>query len=253
MAKMTAYKPGQFSWVELSTSDVRSARSFYNALFGWDVKEIPMGDQGTYYMFQKEGDEVAAMYPATEQEKGIPPHWNSYVSVANVDAAAEKAKTLGGKVVAGPFDVFDAGRMAVISDPQGAIFQLWQAGKSIGAGRIYEPNTLGWNELYTPDIEGSRKFYSSLFDWKLKVSPEYTEVHVGDQGVGGMFAITKEMAGMPPNWTPYFVVNNADATVAKAKSMGGKVHKEATDIPNVGRFAMLADAQGAGFAIIAMP
>ena len=140
--------------------------------------------------------------------------------------------------------------MAFIADPQGAMFAVWQPKKSIGATINNETGTLCWNELYTPDIEASRKFYSSLFGWKLKVTPEYTEVHVGTNGIGGMFQITKEMGGMPPCWLPYFLVDDVDASAKKAQSVKGKITMPAKDIPNVGRIAMFSDPTGANFFVI---
>lgn len=251
MPEVTSYEPGTFCWVELATTDPKKAKSFYSSLFAWEVKDIPMGDQGTYHMFQKKGKDVGAMYQQTAEEKGVPPHWNNYVSVANADASAAKAKSLGGRVVAGPFDVMDAGRMAFISDPQGAMFAIWQKIKSIGATVVNEPGAFCWNELMTSDIEAARKFYSGLFGWKYKVSPEYTEIEAGGRSTAGMMPIRPEMKGMPSNWIPYFAVDDTDGTAKKVESGGGQVGVPPTDIPNAGgRFAVLADPQGARFAII---
>ena len=253
MPEISSYKDGQFCWADLTTSDPKAAKSFYTSLFGWSVKDIPMGDQGSYSMLpERRGKTSAALAGMRDEEKkqGVPPHWNNYVSVSNADAAAAKAKSLGGKVVAGPFDVMDAGRMAFIADPQGAIFAVWQTGRSIGSQIIDEPNTMCWNELMTTDIEGARKFYSGLFGWKLKVSPEYTEIEAGGRSVAGMMQIRPEMKGMPSNWIPYFAVEDTDGTAKKAQSGGGQVGVPPTDIPNAGRFSVLADPQGARFAII---
>lgn len=252
MPEMTSYQEGQFCWVELATTDAKAAKSFYASLFGWTVKEIPMGDQGTYYMFQNKGRTAAAMAEQSPQERkdGIPPHWNNYIAVKKADAAAAKVKTLGGNVVFGPFDVNDAGRMAFVTDPQGAMFAVWEGKRTPGASVVNEPGAFGWNELYTPDIEGSRKFYTAMFGWTLKVSPEYTEVHIGKQAIAGMMQLTPEMSGMPPSWMPYFVVSDADDVVKKVKAGKGQVHVPPKDIPNVGRFAIVADPQGASFAVI---
>ncbi|HEX9164111.1 MAG TPA: VOC family protein [Thermoanaerobaculia bacterium] len=252
MTQVSSHEPGSFCWVELSTSDAKSAREFYKSLFGWTVNEMPMGDQGIYYMFQKKGKDAAAMYEQMAQEKseGIPPHWNNYVAVTSADASAQKAKSLGGKVLAGPFDVFDAGRMAFVQDPQGAMLAVWQAKRHIGVGIRDEPGTLTWNELLTSDIEGARKFYSALFGWNLKTSPEYTEIHVGERAYGGMMQIRPDMRGMPSNWAPYFAVDDTDAIAKKAQSSGGSVFMQPTDIPNVGRFAVIGDPQRAMFSVI---
>ena len=135
MPEISSYKDGQFCWVDLTTTDPKAARSFYTSLFGWSVNDMPMGDQGVYSMLQINGKDVAALAGMRDEEKkqGIPPHWNNYVSVSNADAAAKQAKSLGGNVIAGPFDVMDAGRMAFIADPQGAVFAVWQPKRHIGA------------------------------------------------------------------------------------------------------------------------
>src|ERR1700704_20276 len=135
VAEFTSHTPGTFSWPELATTDQKAAVEFYRALFGWDLNEQPMGPTETYSMFQVRGREVGAAYTMRPEEKqsGAPPHWNSYVTVANVDETVKHAQELGAKVFAPPFDVMDAGRMAVLQDPTGAVFQVWQAKKSIGA------------------------------------------------------------------------------------------------------------------------
>lgn len=247
MTQKTSYLPGEFCWVDLSTSDPKSAEKFYVSLFGWTTNPISMGpDAPPYVMLLKNGKDVGAMM----EDKKAPPHWMPYVFVANIDDAAKKAKTLGATILAEPFDVTDAGRMAAIQDPQGAVLNLWQGKRHIGAGVTGEPGTMCWNELYTPDIEGSRKFYTALFGWKLKISPEYTEAHVGETATGGMMQMRPEMKGMPPNWMPYFAVDDVDSVVKKAEAGGGRVHNGPMDIPDTGRFAVMGDPQGASFAVI---
>jgi predicted enzyme related to lactoylglutathione lyase len=156
MPQVTSHKQGTFCWVELATNDPNAAKSFYTKLFDWTINEIPLGDQGSYYMFQKEGRDAGAMYQQRKEEEGIPPHWNNYIAVADIDASTAQAKSLGATILAGPFDVMDAGRMSMVQDPQGAVFALWQAKNSIGVEVNNEPGTLCWNELYTPNIEGAR-------------------------------------------------------------------------------------------------
>ncbi len=248
MPKVSSFAPGLFCWVELSTTDAKAAKSFYTEAFGWSVNEVPMGEQASYFIFQLEGRDAAAMYEQSPDEKveEIPPHWNSYVSVSRADSAAQKAVNLGGHLIAGPFDVMDLGRMAILMDPQRAMFAVWEAKTHGGAGVVNEPGALCWNELYAPDLSRARSFYTSLFGWKMKVSPEYTEIYNGETPIGGIMQIPE----IPPNWIPYFGVNDADAFCWKASSLGAAVHKEPTDIPNAGRFAILSDPQGAVFAII---
>jgi len=246
MPVIEKYEPGMFCWIELATNDAAAAKSFYTSLFGWNANDMPIPDGSVYTMLQVDGHDLGALYENKEHR----PAWNSYVNVASVDETAQRAQESGANVIAQPFAVMDVGRMAIIADPQGASLCLWQAGRHIGATIRGDVNTLCWNELMTSDIEGARTFYTNLFGWTLKPSPEYTEINVGSTGVGGMMQITPEMKGMPTAWTPYFCVADCDATAEKVKSLGGRVYMPPTDIPNVGRFAVLADPQGATFNII---
>jgi predicted enzyme related to lactoylglutathione lyase len=234
-----------FCWIELATNDSAAAKTFYTALFGWTAKDMPTPD-GVYTMLQKNGHDLGALY----ESKDLPPNWASYINVESVDDSAKKAQNLGANLIAPPFDVMDIGRMAVVADPQGATFCLWQAKKHIGATIRGETGTLCWNELMTSDIVGARDFYTRLFGWNLKPSPEYTEINVGKTGVGGMMQMSSDMQGMPAYWTPYFAVGNCDATAEKAKSLAAQVYVKPADIPNVGRFSVLSDPQGAMFDII---
>jgi hypothetical protein len=246
MPEMDNYKPGTFCWTELSTNDRKAAAQFYGALFGWEAKEQPMGPDDVYVMLSIGGKTVGALYQDTKS--GAPPHWNCYVAVTSADDAAAKAKSLGGNIVAGPMDVFEAGRMAVIADPVGAVLAVWQSGYNKGAQLYRENGALCWNELLTHHEEQARNFYTSLFGWTAKVSPEYTELHLGEEGIAGIFPMQGEMfKNMPEVWMPYFAVADCDASTAKLKSLGGHVMKEPGDIPNVGRFSVVGDPQGAMF------
>ena len=257
MADFASHTPGTFSWPELATTDQKAAVEFYRALFGWDLNEQPMGPTETYSMFQVRGREVGAAYTMRPEEKqsGAPPHWNSYVTVANVDETVKQAQELGAKVFAPPFDVMDAGRMAVLQDPTGAVFQVWQAKKSIGAKILEEPGALCWTELNTRDTKAAESFYTKLFGWTAKHSApsagmDYTEFSVEGKPSIGMMPMNEHMpAHVPSYWMPYFQVANADAAVTKVQELGGKVMVPATDIPNTGRFSIVNDPQGAMFAV----
>jgi predicted enzyme related to lactoylglutathione lyase len=210
-----------------------------------------------YSMFQMRGKAVGAAYTmrADERNMGVPPHWNSYVTVANVDESAKKAESLGAKVLAPPFDVMDAGRMAVIQDPTGAVFQIWTANRSIGAQILGEPGALCWTELTTSDTKAAEKFYTGLFGWTPKHGAagapiEYTEFSVDGTPSIGMMAKPADMpAHIPSYWMPYFQVASCDASAAKAKELGGNVMVGPQDIPSTGRFAIISDPQHAVFAV----
>jgi uncharacterized protein len=257
MAEVTSHPPGTFSWPELATTDQKAAVSFYKELFGWDVNDQPMGPGETYSMFQLRGKETGAAYTMRPEERqsGAPPHWNSYVTVPNVDESVKKAQELGAKVFAPPFDVMDAGRMAVLQDPTGAVFQVWQPKNHIGAKIVEEPGALCWTELNTRDPKTAESFYTRLFGWSAKHSEpqagmEYTEFSVQGKPSIGMMPMNEHMPEhVPSYWMPYFQVADADASVAKVKALGGSVMVPPTDIPKTGRFAIVNDPQGAMFAV----
>ena len=256
MQEVTEYKPGTFCWVELGTSDSGAAKNFYTQLFGWEFEDKPMGTEGAYTMLRLNGKDVAGLYQLMPDmvAQGIPPHWLIYVSVTNVDETAEKAKAEGATIMNGPFDVFTIGRMAVVKDPTGAVFALWQPKEHKGSGIYNVPNSFTWNELGTTDTKKAGDFYSNVFGWSKEDLPdspiEYTMFQNGDRGAGGMYKITPEMGPIPPHWLVYFAVDDCDAKVKKATELGARVMKPADDIPGVGRFAIVLDPQGAAFAII---
>jgi predicted enzyme related to lactoylglutathione lyase len=256
MAEYSSHAPGTFCWPELATTDQKAAVSFYRALFGWDVHDQPIGPTETYSMFQMRGKEVGAAYTMPqERQRDAPPHWNAYVTVANADETVKRAKELGATVLAPAFDVMDSGRMAVLQDPTGAVFQIWQPKNHIGAKIVREPGALTWTELATRDTEAAKKFYTSLFGWKEKTSTgggmTYTEFSVGDAPFAGMMEMNAQMVGMgvPPNWLTYFQVADVDASANKAKSLGATLTVPPIEIPNTGRFSVIQDPQGAVFAI----
>jgi predicted enzyme related to lactoylglutathione lyase len=249
MTETTSHAPGDFCWVELSTSDETAAKQFYTTLFGWTNVDTPIPG-GVYVVLQKNGRDAAALM----QNPKIPPAWVLYVAVTSADESSAKAASLGGTVLAPPFDVMDLGRMAVIQDPSGAVFSLWEPKKNPGIGVKNESGAFCWGELTTPDPAKCEPFYTQLFGWRAKASSDssmpYTEWHLGDRAIAGMMETPKEMPGIPPHWMPYFAVDDCDATVAQAKSLGVTEVFGPMDIPHVGRFAIINDPQGARFAVI---
>src|SRR5215510_3256555 len=247
------HAPGTFCWIELATTDGPGAKKFYGELFGWTSEDSPVGPDMVYTMLRLNGKDVGALYQKGEEMKQVPTHWASYIAVTSADETAAKAKALGGTVVQEPFDVMEHGRMAVIADPTGAHFCLWQPKQHKGIGVRGETNSLCWNELLTNDTEKAKDFYTKLFGWNSKTDSggmPYTEWINGDDHIGGMMQIQPQMGPVPPHWGIYIAVDDCDGTVAKAQSLGAKTFVPPTDIPNVGRFAVLADPQGAAFNII---
>ncbi len=255
MANIDKHPAGSFCWIELHTSDQTAAKSFYKALFGWEVHDNPMGDAGVYTMFRLQGRDAAAgcSLRPDERSQGVPPHWMIYITVDKVDAAVAKAQQLGGKILAPAFDVMDAGRMAVIQDPTGAIFCPWQPNKSDGIGIAQVAGTLCWADLSTPDPKRASDFYSGLFGWQVLTDPKdpsgYLHIKNGEHFIGGIPPAAYHPPGVPPHWLAYFQVDDVDATAAKAKQMGAKLHLAPMTMEGVGRFSVIADPQGAVFAI----
>jgi hypothetical protein len=255
MATVTQHAPGTFCWVELGTTDQMGAKRFYAALFDWGYEDTQMGPDEVYTIAQTGGRDAAALYrmPAQMLQQGMPPHWMCYVSVSSADEAATKVKALGGTVVAEPFDAMEHGRMAVMQDPTGAAFAVWQAKTHKGLGVVGETGSLCWTELGTNDSKKAAAFYSGLFSWKAEKSPgpmEYTLFKLGEVTAAGMMTHTGEMKAIPSHWMPYFAVKDCDGSAAKAKQMGGDVLLAPKDIPGEGRFAVLRDPQGAVFCIL---
>jgi predicted enzyme related to lactoylglutathione lyase len=250
---VTSHPPGAFCWIELGTTDQGAAKEFYGKLFGWSFEEMPMGAGETYTIFKLRGKEVAAAYRLDpERFPGVPPHWMLYVATADADAAARRSSELGGEVMAAPMDVPDVGRIAVLKDPAGAPFSVFQAKGHGGLGMQDEPGSFCWGQLNTGDTAKSEAYYVALFGWTAKTGSgggmTYTEFWRGEAPFGGMMAMPPGL-NAPAHWLPYFAVADVDASAAQAVSLGAATCVPPTTIPGAGRFAVFSDPQGATFAI----
>ncbi|HEY3189993.1 MAG TPA: VOC family protein [Solirubrobacteraceae bacterium] len=247
MGTRTEHAPGTFSWVDLTTSDAAAAKDFYGRLFGWDFEDNEIPGGGTYTMCKVNGDYVCAIPSSTDQ---APPHWNSYVTVASADESAAKAKELGANLIEEPFDVMEAGRMALLQDPTGAALCVWEPRQAIGAGRVNEPGCLTWNELQTPDVDAAGSFYRELFAWTTQAmdtgeGPAYHVIRNGERSNGG---ITQAQPGQPASWIPYFAVDGLDGAISATTDGGGEILAGPIPMPQ-GKIAVLRDPQGAVFAL----
>ena len=254
MAEAKTVATNKFGWVDLSSSDPAAARAFYSKLFGWDAEVIDDRAAGGYGMFKLGGKEVGGVGPLQNPQQ--PTAWTAYVLVADADAAATKAKAAGGTVLAEPFDVLEEGRMAILADPGGAVFGLWQPKKHTGWEVERVPNSVCWVENDSRNIDAARRFYTDVFGWVAKDSGlpgpgAYTEFQLdGESFAGGMAMPEMVPAEMPSFWITYFAVAEADGVAARAKELGGSVITEPQDIPEIGRFAVIHDPQGAHFGIL---
>jgi len=249
VGERTEYTPGTFSWVELLTSDADAAKAFYAELMGWTYEDLPLPEGGSYTMVLKDGKRVAGLHQPAPENAG-PPAWLSYVTVEDADAAVERAKELGATTLAGPFDVMDAGRMAVLQDSQGAVFAVWEARGSIGAELVNDPGSLTMNQLNAADVDTARGFYSSLFGWRIETvseDPPYWGMHNGETLNGGLMELPPG-GGAPPHWLAYFTTADIESAAARIPELGGNLVVSPMSVP-AGLILVAGDPQGAVFAL----
>ena len=236
---------GKFVWHEQVSSEPKDAEGFYTQLFGWGTEVFRPGEVD-YTMISTGGQSHGAF--ATAMEGAPPPHWLSHIRVENLDETVEKATSAGGQIAAGPFEMGDVGRMAIIGDPQGAYVSAYQP---LNDGPVPE-GVFIWDELGTTDADGAQRFYEEVFGWTTNdMGPDYGGYRVfnrGETGIAGLMTLPD--ASLPPHWQPYVQVDDPDAVVARAGELGGSTLAEPMDVPNVGRLAVLQDPQGATFGIL---
>jgi uncharacterized protein len=273
MPERDGYIPGVPCWIDTSQPDPEAAVDFYSGLFGWEFKDVmPPGSPGKYFMARLRGGDVAAV---GSQPDGAPPMamWNTYIWVESPDETASKVLDARGRILMEPFDVLDAGRMAVFADPEGAAFCVWQAKESRGARIVNESGSLNFNALNTRDVEGAKSFYGSVFGWEtldmggggaMWTLPGYGDhlerddpglrermAEVGaprgfEDVVASLNPIADGQADVDPHWGVTFAVDDADATAERAGKLGGKVVMPPFDAPWV-RMTVISDPQGATF------
>jgi predicted enzyme related to lactoylglutathione lyase len=273
MLERDGYIPGVPCWIDTNQPDPEAATRFYGGVFGWEFEDVmPADTSGNYFVGRIRGGDVAAV---GGQPEGAPPiaMWNTYIWVDSADESAAKIRACGGQVLTEPFDVMDAGRMAVVADPEGAVFSVWQAKEHKGAQIVNEHGSLNFNNLNTRDVESAKVFYSQVFGWKLFdfggggvgwALPGYAEfLEQRDPGmrermteagapegfadvVAGITPLGDDQPDVPAHWGVAFAVDDADAAAAKAFELGGRVIVPPFDAPWV-RMTVLSDPAGATF------
>jgi uncharacterized protein len=247
------WPPGTPCWVEGTVPDVQAARAFYADLFGWET--VDTGPEfGGYTIARLSGRPVAGLAP-TLPDAPLPPTWTTYIAADDVAAAASRVTKAGGTISLEPTDVMEEGRVAVATDPAGAVFGLWQARNHRGAEVVNEPGTLTWNECMTRDYARAQRFYTEVFGYDLEEigdgSFHYSVLHVCGRPVGGLGELGATMpAEIPPYWISYFAVADAEASLTRATGLGARVRMPAQDTP-YGRMGVLEGPQGEVFAVIA--
>ncbi len=241
---------GAINWIDLTTPDIEGARAFYGELLGWTITgaETPMGD---YFVGAIDGHEVAGMMEQSAEMQGIPPMWTTFVYVEDIDATVAGVKDAGGVVHEPPFSIPGDARVAVVADPTGAVFSLISGERPEGMYFLNEPGGLCWVEVLSRDVKAAEEFYRRVFDWnpvtEVTGGTAYTMFKLGGEDVAGMMQMPAEVpADAPSHWSVYFAVADCVAAETKVRELGGMVLRPTADI-EMGRFAVVADPQGAMF------
>ena len=273
MPERDRYIPGVPCWIDTNQPDPEAAAAFYSGLFDWKVEDVmPPGSEVKYFIARIRGGDVAGIGPIPQ---GTPPAaaWNTYIWVDSADETAAKVTAAGGTVLMEPGDVMEAGRTAVFSDPEGAVFCVWQPKQHRGAAIVNEDGSLNFNNLNTRDAEGAKTFYGSVFGWRTLhmgggaeawTLPGYGDhlellnpgtrermVAMGapagfEDVVATLTPLLADHSDVPPHWSVTFATDDADATARKASELGGQVVAPSFDAPWV-RMTVIADPQGATF------
>jgi predicted enzyme related to lactoylglutathione lyase len=243
-----------FVWHDLMTENGDQAVEFYRSLFDWTTEVVDLDEAGPYTMFRKGGKEAAGMV-AMELPPGLHPHWMSYIAVNDLEASLAELKELGGALQFGPLPAGDVGTFAVVADPQGAVFSLFQFNESPSHEDMPQgPGSFAWDNLFTDDVPGALEFYCGLFGWTTE------PVDLGDLGeinilrhdaqyVGGVLKKPEEVK-TGPYWQSYVLVEDVDESHAKAIELGGAEYYPPTEIEGMGEFSVLGDPAGAMFCLI---
>ncbi|MGE5617517.1 MAG: VOC family protein [Candidatus Woesearchaeota archaeon] len=272
MPERDGYIPGVPCWVDSSQPDPEAAVSFYSRLFGWEFEDVmPPGSDGSYFIARIRGGDVAAV-TAPPQAAPSTAMWNTYISAEHADDTARKVLDAGGEVLVSPFDVMEAGRMAVLADPEGAIFCAWEARRHRGAQIVNEHGAVNFNGLNTRDVAAARRFYGAVFGWETLTldsgfemwtlpgyGDELEREQPGRRAQTVSFGVPAEFLdvvanispiaadrAVPPHWDVTFGVDDTDEIAERAKALGGTVVVAPVDVPWA-RMTVITDPQGATF------
>lgn len=255
----TPWPVGTPNWVELAADDPEAAAVFYAGLFGWDCEHQTSPE---YWICSLAGDEVAGIGPKRPGTEHLPSRWTTYLAAVHVDRTADTVVARGGKILLAPSEVASHGRTAIVADPNGAVFGLWQAGDHLGTDRGTRPGSLVWSEALSRDYEIAKDFYPAVFGYRVeeigtKFDPgepyaeaRYAALYAAGKPVAGIGELHPGMpSDTPPHWLPYFAVEGADATVAQVLRTGGRLLERPLDT-DFGRVAVLEDPESVAFAVI---
>jgi predicted enzyme related to lactoylglutathione lyase len=246
----TSFAPGTPCWVDLMTSDVEQSKTFYGTLFGWEFEDSG-AEYGNYVTARKDGKNVAGLMQKPA-DSPAPDAWSTYIGTADLDATLAAVADAGGQVVMPQMQVGEQGRMAVVSDPAGAVIVFWEPGAHTGFQRYNEPGTITWDELHSKDFAAATPFYEAVCGWdydRMSDTDEfrYFTAKVDGETVAGLMDSASFLPEqVPSHWALYLAVEDCDEEVARAVELGAQVLRAAEDTP-FGRIADLVDTGGVGF------
>ena len=251
----TRYAPGTPCWVSLMVHGLTTTQEFYGELFGWEFQPGPH-QLGPYVRAVLDGHDVAGIGQLAPDRR-LPVAWTPYLASDDVDATAETVRLCGGTVGVGPLDASDAGRLAICSDPTGAVFGIWQAVARRGTDITGVPGTPAWNELVTFETASVGKFYETVFGYaeeaEVSADLDHMTLNVDGRAVAGVRGVgTALPRDRGPHWMTYFEVADVDTALALVNDLGGHVLRPAHDSAH-GSVATVADPEGARFALIENP
>jgi len=251
MPEIEDHPAGTAVWFDLMTDDLDAAIAFYSAMFGWEI-EVGPDELGRYSMATMRGRPIVGLMPVTQPDQAS--SWTVFFRTDDVDGSATTITSHGGSLLMEPTDVLDLGRTVAAADPSGATFGLWRPGRHRGTGIVDESGTPCWVELATRDADGASLFYRNVFGWDVS-EPDGEHGHYQQFRLDGV-----DVAGLMPmigptwdaiadNWMVYFQVDDADEAVESCAALGGTVAVPPMQVPP-GRFAVLADPQGAHLSVL---
>ncbi|WP_447759593.1 VOC family protein [Sphingopyxis panaciterrae] len=250
-----------FIWYELMTTDPQGAAAFYGAVVGWNIAAAgePTAGGVDYRMIGRSDGGNAGGVLALDADMlagGARPIWLGYLHVADVDAAVDAITADGGTVQMGAMDI-PVGRIAMVTDPQGAPFYIMDPIPPEGGGEsdvfsMTEPQRVRWNELSTSDPDAAIAFYKKHFRWGQEGEMDMGEIGAyrfiqrGDVGLGAVMPLMTPA----PMWSYYIGVDDIDRAHAAITANGGTITSEPMEIPG-GEYAMNGiDPQGASFGLV---
>jgi predicted enzyme related to lactoylglutathione lyase len=280
MLDRSDYPAGVPCWIDSAQPDPQAAARFYGDLFGWEFEDRAPADVPERYFIASLAGGVVGAIGSARDDAPPTPVWSTYVAVDSADETADRVKRAGGSVLTAPSDVLDAGRTAVCSDPQGAVFSVWQPGRRKGAQVVNVPGSWNWSNLNTRDPEGAKDFYAAVFDWEPAtvsfgehnatmwrrpgyadaleaIDPGIRERHAeggAPEGFSDAVGWMLEMNGdqfpgdIAAHWAVTFAVDGTDAVAGRAVELGGTVLTGPVDAGPT-RLAVLRDPQGAVFSV----